>query len=60
MNEIKLSLNENEVNAILQLIDLAVKKQGLQVAEAASIIANKIQDQAKDQLPLPEEEKAEE
>jgi len=60
MNEIKLSLQENEVNAIIQLIDIAVKSKGLEVAEAASIIANKIQDQAKDQLTPSEEEKAEE
>lgn len=56
MNEIKLSLNENEVNAVLQLIDIAVKSQGLEIAEAAVIINNKIQDQAKDQLTTPEEE----
>ena len=60
MNEIKLSLQENEVNAILQLIDIAVKTKGLEVAEASAIINNKIQDQAKDQLTPPEEEKAEE
>ena len=54
MNEIKLSLQENEVNALLQLIDIAVKSQGLQIAEAATIIANKVQDQAKEQLPPPE------
>jgi len=60
MNEIKLSLQENEVNAIIQLIDIAVKTKGLEVAEASAIINNKIQDQAKDQLTPPEEEKAEE
>jgi len=59
MNEIKLSLQENEVNALLQLIDIAVKSQGLQIAEAATIIANKVQDQAKDQLSPPEEEETE-
>ena len=58
MNEIKLSLQENEVNALFQLIDLAVKSQGLQVAEAATVIVNKLQEQAKDQLtPAEEEEK---
>jgi|TARA_R110002153_G_scaffold217444_2_gene369904 hypothetical protein len=56
MNEIKLSLDENEVNAILQLIDIAVKSQGLQVAEAAFTIGNKIQDQSKEQLGPPKEE----
>ncbi len=60
MNEIKLSLLENEVNALCQLIDLAVKSQGLQVAEAATVIVNKLQEQAKDQLtPVEEKEKAE-
>tara|TARA_Y100001937_G_scaffold61898_1_gene84843 strand:+ start:445 stop:624 length:180 start_codon:yes stop_codon:yes gene_type:complete len=56
MNEIKLSLNENEVNAVLQLIDIAVKSQGLEIAEAASIIAKKVKGQAEDQLTPPEEE----
>jgi len=57
MNEIKLSLQEKEVNALFQLIDLAVKSQGLQVAEAATVIVNKLQEQAKDQLTPVEEEK---
>lgn len=57
MNEIKLALQENEVNALFQLIDIAVKSQGLQVAEAATVIVNKLQEQAKDQLtPVEEEE----
>lgn len=56
MNEIKLSLQENEVNALLQLIDIAVKSRGLEIAEVGVIVANKIQDQAKEQLPPPEEE----
>jgi len=42
MNEIKISLQENEVNALLQLIDAAIKAQGLQVAEAGSFLATKI------------------
>ncbi len=50
MNEIKITLQENEINALLQLIDIAVKSEGLKVAEPAAIIANKIQDQSKDQL----------
>ena len=54
MNEIKLILQENEANALLQLIDVAVKSQGLQVAEAGSFLATKIQEQAKAQLPDPE------
>jgi len=55
MNEIKLSLQQNEINALLQLVDVAVKAQGLQVAEAGSFLANKIGEQAKEQLPEPEE-----
>ena len=45
MNEIKLSLQENEANVLLQLIDIAVKAQGLQVAEAGSFLATKIQEE---------------
>ena len=56
MNEINLKLKENEVIALFQLIDVAVKSQGLQVAEAATVIYNKLQEQAKDQLTPPEEE----
>jgi len=56
MNEIKLSLQENEVNALLQLIDIAVKSKGLEIAEPAAIIANKIQEQSKEHLGPPEEE----
>jgi len=57
MNEIKITLQENEMNALLQLIDIAVKSEGLQVAEPAAIIASKIQDQSKEQLSPPKEEK---
>jgi len=56
MNEIKLSLEENEVKALLQLIDIAIKSRGLEISEAATIIANKVQEQAKEQLSPPEEE----
>jgi hypothetical protein len=58
MNEIKISLQENEVNALLQLIDAAIKAQGLQVAEAGSFLATKISEQAKSQISPPEEEEA--
>jgi hypothetical protein len=54
MNEIKLSLTENETGALFRLIDIAVKSQGLQVAEAATVIFNKLQEQAKDQWTEPE------
>lgn len=56
MNEIKITLQENEANALLQLIDVAVKSQGLQVAEAGSFLATKIQEQAKAQMPQEEAE----
>ena len=49
MNEIKISLQENEANVLLQLIDIAVKAQGLQVAEAGSFLATKIEEQMKEQ-----------
>ena len=55
MNEIKLSLQENEANVLLQLIDVAIKAQGLQVAEAGSFLANKITEQVKTQIDPPEE-----
>lgn len=56
MNEIKITLQENEANALLQIIDVAVKAQGLQIAEAGSFLATKIQEQAKSQLSQPEVE----
>lgn len=59
MNEVKLTLQENEANVLLQLIDVAVKAQGLQVAEAASFLATKIREQAQAQLPKPEGEETE-
>ena len=56
MNEIKITLQENEANALLQIIDVAVKAQGLQLAEAGSFLATKIQEQAKSQVSQPEVE----
>lgn len=56
MNEITITLQENEANALLQIIDVAVKAQGLQIAEAGSFLATKIQEQAKSQLPQAEAE----
>ena len=55
MNEINLSFKENELNVLLQLIDAAIKAQGLQVAEAGSFLATKIQEQAKSQIEQPAE-----
>jgi hypothetical protein len=40
--EITIVLNENEKNVLLQLIDLAVKAGGLNVAEAALHLVKKI------------------
>ena len=60
MNEIELTLTENETGALFRLIDIAVKSQGLQVAEAATVIFNKLQEQAKDQWTEPAEEEADE
>ena len=56
MNEIKLTLTENETGALFRLIDIAVKSQGLQVAEAATVVFNKLQEQSKDQWSESEEE----
>ena len=53
MNEIKISFSEQEANVLLQIIDAAIKSQGLQIAEAGSFLAAKIQEQAKAQLPAP-------
>jgi len=55
MNEIKLSLQENETTVLLQLIDIAIKAQGLQVAEAGSFLANKITEEVKTQSAPSEE-----
>tara|TARA_B100000900_G_scaffold375510_1_gene357599 strand:- start:18689 stop:18883 length:195 start_codon:yes stop_codon:yes gene_type:complete len=55
MNEIKISLQENEANVLVQLIDVAIKAQGLQVAEAGSFLATKIEEQMKEQT-APQEE----
>jgi len=59
MNSINITLQENEANVLLQLIDIAVKAQGLQVAEAGSFLATKIREQAQTQLPKPEEQEEE-
>jgi len=59
MNSINITLQENEANVLLQLIDIAVKAQGLQVAEAGSFLAGKIRQQAQAQLPQPEAQEEE-
>lgn len=40
--EVTIILNENEKNVLLQLIDLAVKAGGINVAEAALHLVKKI------------------
>ena len=54
MNEVNLTLQENEANILLQLIDIAVKSQGLQVAEAGAFLATKIREQSQHQMAQPE------
>tara|TARA_R100001086_G_scaffold50135_1_gene22301 strand:- start:885 stop:1043 length:159 start_codon:yes stop_codon:yes gene_type:complete len=49
----KLELSEQEQQTLLQLIDIAVKAGGLQVAEASAAIAKKI---AQPEPPAEEEE----
>jgi len=38
----KLEINEQEKQALLQLIDLAIKAGGLKVSEVGTILANRI------------------
>ena len=38
-----IEFNDGELQALMQLLDIAVKSGGLQVAQAASILAGKIQ-----------------
>jgi len=54
---IKIEFSKDEVNALISLIDLATKGGGLQVAEAAVVLAKKIQaaTQPKDSGPPVEE-----
>ena len=42
MNNIELEFTEEELQALAQLIDIAVKSQGMGVAEAAVVLVNKI------------------
>ena len=38
-----IEFNDGELQALMQLLDIAVKAGGLQVAQAASILAGKVQ-----------------
>lgn len=40
----KPEFNEQEVNTLIQLMDIAVKTAGLQVAEIAVVLTKKLQD----------------
>ncbi len=45
MNETKqIEFNLQEANVLIQLIDLAIKAEGLKVAEAGIVLTKKIQD----------------
>lgn len=44
-----ISLSKEEANALVGLIDLAVKSGGLQVANAALVIMNKLEAAAKEE-----------
>lgn len=43
---VNLSLNQTEINALLALLDMAVKSGGIQVAENAVFFVKKIQEAA--------------
>lgn len=42
MKKFKLTLNEQEKKVLIELLNLAVKAGGLQVAESSSVLARKI------------------
>lgn len=44
MNNINVSLTLNEAQVLVQLIDIAVKSQGLAAAEAGLVLTKKIQE----------------
>ena len=46
MKNIEIEFTEEELQALAQLIDIAVKSQGLGVAEAAVVLVNKIRSAA--------------
>lgn len=53
---ITLELNENQSQVLVQLLDLAVKAGGLNVAEAAAFFAKQIQEQVQQKPSSPETE----
>jgi hypothetical protein len=46
MKNIEIDFTEEELQALAQLIDIAVKSQGMGVAEAAVVLINKIRSAA--------------
>lgn len=44
-NKVTVTFTTNEAQILLQLIDLAVKSQGLRAAEASYLLAKKIEDE---------------
>lgn len=52
----QIELNDQEQNALVQLLDVATKATGLQGAEAALVILNKIREGKKQETEAPKEE----
>ncbi len=52
-NKIVIEFNTNEAQVLLQLIDIAVKSQGLRAAEAAVILAKKVEEKLAALNPAP-------
>lgn len=49
MKEYTITLTEQEINALVNLIDLSVKAHGLNVAETAVVLVKKMSEQKKTQ-----------
>jgi len=49
-----IELTKEEANALLQLIDIAIKSGGIQVAKAGVVLSEKILAEASKQQPQPE------
>jgi hypothetical protein len=52
-NKISIEYNLNEAQVLLQLIDIAVKSQGLRAAEAAVVLAKKVEEKLAAANPAP-------
>ena len=52
MNDVKktIEFSLNEANAMIQLMDIATKSQGLNVAEYALVLTKKLQESFKEEL----------